>query len=241
MVGERSYRIRMPADATGPVGAILFVHGHGGHASEIMGDEELAAAVTGLGLALIAPQSAGVGWTMRRTAERPASDALVEPAFMDRVLADAASRFPIDRRRVMASGMSAGGMLVWYLACYRRDAYAGFAPVAGTFWSVMPEDCGPPPDWMRHIHGTRDPTVPLEGRVLRGGARQGDVFAAMAMFAAAGGFGPARRETMDGQDCTHRENAAGGVLELCLHDGGHDYRVPDIVSAWRALAAYRGW
>jgi polyhydroxybutyrate depolymerase len=241
LVGERSYRIRMPAEAAGPVGAILFLHGHRGHAADIMGDEALAAAVSGLGLALIAPQSAGPGWTMRRRAAQPAADAEVEPDYLDRVLADAAARFPLDRGRVMASGMSAGGMMVWYLACHRPAAYAGFAPVAGTFWREMPHDCRPPPRWLRHIHGRQDPTVPLEGRVLRDGIRQGDVFEAVAMFAAAGGFGPPRETVVDAQDCALRRNAAGDALELCLHDGAHDYRVADIVSAWRALAAFRGW
>lgn len=241
VVDGRTYRIRMPEHPAGRVGAILFIHGHGGHASDIMEDEELAQAVSGLGLALIAPQSAGVGWTMRRIASRPPSDDLVEPAFMDRVMEDAAARFPIDRSHVMASGMSAGGMVVWYLACYRRDAYAGFAPIAGTFWSVMPDDCGAPPAWLRHIHGRQDPTVPLHGRMLRGGAKQGDVFEAIAMFASAGGFGLPRQAVIDGQDCELRGNARGDVLELCLHDGAHDYRVSDIVSAWRGLAAYRGW
>ncbi|MGG5820668.1 alpha/beta hydrolase family esterase [Falsiroseomonas sp. HW251] len=242
VLGERTYRIRMPDHATGPVGAIVFAHGAGGKASDIMEDEELAQAVSGLGLALIAPQAApGRSWRMRRTEAQPPGETMIEIEYLDRMMADAASRFPIDRSRVMMSGMSAGGMLTWYVACYRRDAYAGFAPIAGTFWTMMPTDCGAPPSWMRHIHGRQDQTVPLAGRTGRGGARQGNVHEAMAMLASAGGFGPPRQAVVDGQDCEIRGNGPGQVLELCLHDGGHDYRVADIVSAWRALAAYRGW
>lgn len=241
LVGERSYRIRMPAAAPGRVGAILFLHGHGGQAADIMGDAELAAAVSGLGLALIAPQSSGIGWRMRRRDSDPAADALFEVEALDRVMDDVVARFAVDRGRVMASGMSAGGMMVWSLACHRAAAYAGFAPIAGTFWSAMPRDCGAPPDWMRHIHGTRDATVPLEGRALRGGAVQGNVFAAIAMFAAAGGYAPPRQAVLDAQDCEIRGNARGAELALCLHEGGHDYRVADIVSAWRGLAAHRGF
>ncbi len=238
----RTYRIRLPEVAAGArVGAILFLHGHGGKAQEIMDDRELAAAVSGLGLALIAPQSAGFGWTMRRGAGEPAADALVEPAYMDRVMADVVARFPVDRGRVMASGMSAGGMVVWYLACHRPEAYAGFAPIAGTFWRPMPGDCRPPPAWLRHIHGTRDMVVPLAGRTVRPQTVQGDVFEAVAMFAAAGRFAEARRAMVDGQDCTIRDNPEGRRLALCLHDGAHDYRVGDIVSAWRELAARRGF
>jgi len=179
---------------------------------------------------------------MRRTLADPAGDALVEPAYVDRMMADVVARFPVDRDRVMASGMSAGGMLVWYLACYQPDNFAGFAPVSGTFWHALPADCRPPPAWLRHIHGTRDPVVPLEGRFLRGGTiRHGNVFQAVAMFAAAAHFGPPRRETQEGLDCTIRDNPEGRRLMLCLHDGEHDYRVPDIVSAWRELAAARGF
>ena len=69
--------------------------------------------------------------------------------------------------------------------CLRtEEAFAGFAPVSGTFWRPVPARCaGPAPVF--HIHGTADRVVPVEGRSLAGGRLvQGDVRDALEMMRA---------------------------------------------------------
>ncbi|HEV7266130.1 MAG TPA: hypothetical protein VGN83_14595 [Falsiroseomonas sp.] len=238
VVGQRGYRIRLPdgASGTGGIGAILFAHGHGGTAAEIMADDELGRAAAALGVALIALQASPPGWALPGSPSVPTERRVDELAYVDGVVADAARRFAIMPQRIMVSGMSAGAMLVWNLACERGQYFAGFAPIAGTFWAPLPADCPSLPAILLHVHGTADHVVPLEGRAIRQ-SRQGSVFSAIALFARLGGHGPARQVRMDALNCALQRNAAGAELALCLHEGGHDYRVRDIVTAWRAIAS----
>jgi polyhydroxybutyrate depolymerase len=241
MIGDRSYRIRMPdgPPGGGRIGAILLAHGHRDTAANVMTEGEVTAAVAGLGVALIAPQSVGPGWNLpgQPGGPRPGID---EMGYFDALVADVTRRFPIDPARIMASGFSAGGMLVWNLACQRAGLFAGFAPVAGTFWTPAPQTCPTGPATILHAHGTEDPTVPLRGRAIRD-AMQGDVFAVVRRYGAWGGFGAAVETRAAGLACARRTNPQGQVLELCLHPGGHDLRAEDLRRAWRELAAIRGW
>lgn len=241
MLGARSYRIRLPplpADGA-RIGAILLAHGYRDTAANMMADAEVADAVIGLGVALITPQSDGLSWNLpgQPGGPRPGID---DMDFIGAVIADATTRFPIDPRRIMASGFSAGGMLVWNLACQRAGLFAGFAPVSGTFWNPLPESCPTGPATILHAHGTEDPTVPLHGRAIRD-TSQGDVFEVFRRYAAWGRFGAAAETHAPGLDCTRRTNPQGRVLELCLHPGGHDLRPADLQRAWRELATINGW
>ncbi|MEO3470352.1 PHB depolymerase family esterase [Roseomonas sp. CAU 1739] len=241
LVGSRSYRIRLPPlpPDGARVGAILLAHGYRDTAANIMADADIAAAVSALGLALIAPQSDGPRWNLpgQPGGPRPGID---EMAAMDRLVADVIARFPVNPARIMASGFSAGGMLAWNLACRRADLFAGFAPLSGTFWNPLPEDCPSGPATVLHTHGTEDPTVPLHGRAIRD-TSQGDVFEVIRRYATWGGFGAPVERRAEGPDCSRRTNPAGRVLQLCLRPGGHDLRAIDLVRAWRDLAAIQGW
>ncbi len=241
-IGARTYRIRLPAlPADGArVGAILVAHGYRDTAANIMAHEELGRAVSGLGLALIAPQSVREDWSLPGAPSGGDRRPVDEIADMARLLADVQERFPVDRTRIMASGMSAGGMLVWNLACRAADMFAGFAPVSGTFWEPLPQTCPTGPATILHSHGTDDPIVPIGGRAVRD-TRQGDVLEVMRRYAAFGRFGPAVATRATGLECTSRSNPEGRVLELCLHPGGHELRSEDVVRSWRRLAALNGW
>jgi len=232
-IGERHYRIRMPAghDGKTPVPVLLFAHGYTATPAAVMANAGLARTIDGLGAALIAPKSAYKGWALAnapRAATRPAVD---EPAFIDAVLADAASRFSLDLGRVVASGFSSGGMMAWTLACQGGDRYAGFIPIAGTFWAPVPSDCPARPASLVHLHGDADQTVPLDGRAIAD-TRQGRVADALSLFARHGGFGLPEPVRNGHLRCQKRTNAAGQVLAFCLYPGGHGFAPEDIPYAW---------
>jgi polyhydroxybutyrate depolymerase len=134
----------------------------------------------------------------------------------------------------MATGFSSGGMLVWNLACARSARFAGFAPVAGTFWLKPPETCETPVASIVHIHGDADKTVPLEGRAI-GQTKQGEVDEALAMYGAFGGFGAAEDAMRDDLRCRVQFNDAGDLLEFCLFEGGHSFRTEFVGFAWDRL------
>ena len=233
-LGERTYRIRMPAGHNGSnsVGAIMYMHGYRGTAAGIMRNTAFGEAVSDLGLALVAPKSLGNDWSIPNAPREYTDDF----AFFDRLLEDITTRFGIDPKRVMATGFSAGGMMVWNLACQRGESFAGFAPIAGTFWAPIPESCPSPPVHLLHTHGTDDKIVPLRGRPIQE-THQGDVYKALSLFREAGNFGGAKAYEASDLKCERRLNPEGRALELCLHSGGHSFKSDYVVRAWRELEA----
>ena len=122
------------------------------------------------------------------------------------------------------SGFSRGGSMVWDVACKAPDLARAFAPVAGAFWDDLPQSCASPVD-LFHTHGWLDRTVPLEGRVLGGGAlTQGDVWASLFILRATNGCSNRQPETgsaTGGVWLREWSDCSAGRLDLMLHGGGH--------------------
>ena len=59
-----------------------------------------------------------------------------EGAFARAVLDDLAQRYAVDRKRVLMTGFSRGGSMVWDIACHDPAGFAAFAPAAGAFWRL---------------------------------------------------------------------------------------------------------
>jgi len=224
-VGNRFYRIAMPAghDGETPVGALVWAHGYRGTAAGMMNNRSVRRMVSDAGLALIAAQGVNGSWDLPygpRTFDSTGAD---EFAYFDAVLNDAMRRFPIDRRRIIASGFSAGGMMVWNLACSHPESFAGFIPMSGTFWLTPPQSCAAPVSSIVHIHGDADTTVPLKGRAI-GETKQGEVADALGMYAKFGEFSADETTKTGKLTCQNQINATGEILEFCLFPGGHSFR-----------------
>jgi polyhydroxybutyrate depolymerase len=237
-VASGSYRILLPPEAKPgrQGGAIVFFHGYQGTAAEVIADPALVAVARRLGVALIAPEGLGRSWSFPGSPARNRD----EFTFVAEMLDDIARRFPVDPHRLMASGFSQGGSMVWYLACRMPTRFAAFAPIAGAFWEPLPESCAGPRPKLIHVHGTSDSTVPLAGRALRQGYRQGDVFKSFAILAPGGctaGWADAAREAVAGGTALTCRLASGcggeARLELCLHGGGHVADAAWVERAWR--------
>ena len=231
LVGERTYRIRMPEghDGKTKVGAIFFMHGWRGSAAAVMRNKVLGKTVSDMGLALIAPKSRHEDWALPGS---PSGEKPVEIEFFDALTKDVEARFPIDTSRMMASGFSAGGMMVWNLVCDRPDMFAGYAPISGTFWEPMPKTCKGNNVNLVHTHGKKDTMVPLTGRVIAD-TKQGNVFTALEMYASKGRYDNERQFSDGDLECTEQHDAKGKLLEFCLHPRGHDMRVSYVVRAWK--------
>lgn len=238
VIGDRHYRIALPDgyEEVAPVGAIVFAHGYRGSAQGVMRNKSLRQMVSDMGLALIAVKSLDEDWVLPNAPSHLDSDGAEEFAYFEGVLADASGRFAMDRDRIMMTGFSAGGMMVWNLACARPDLFAGFAPIAGTFWKEPPAKCEMPVASIVHIHGTEDRMVPLAGRPI-GPTKQGDVAEALAMYREFGEFGDAETVQVNDMNCQRRANDAGDVLEFCTFPGGHSFRSDFLSYAWGRLEA----
>jgi len=233
---NRHYRIRMPEghDGESRIGAIVYAHGYRGSAKGMMRNKSMAKLATEMGVALIATKSFSDDWRLPGVPRNTDADGNLEFNYYDEVIQDVVRRFPIDRNKLMATGFSAGGMMVWNLICHRSELFAGFAPMSGTFWEPEPATCDTPPTSVVHIHGDADPVVPLLGRPIAD-THQGQVPDVLAMYAKYGEYQDTGREILGKLECQNSQNAAGEILNFCLFAGGHSFRSEYVKQAWEIL------
>jgi len=233
-LGDRSYRIHLPAghDGSTPIGALIFAHGYKGSAAGTMGNRSLRGMADRLGIALVAPNAKGDDWLLPNAPSGKISSPDTALAYFDALRDDIVANHAIDPDRMIMTGFSAGGMVTWTLACHRPADYAGFIPVAGTFWAPSPDTCMTPPANIVHIHGTSDRIVPLAGRPI-GDTHQGDVDTVLAMYRKAGGHtatgAPALHDDLACQEWTAPNYSR---LLKCLHPGAHRFRTGWLAAAW---------
>ena len=205
-IGSRSYRAQPPAgwDGASPLPVLLHFHGWGRQGRNVIRNTRIATAAAENGLLLIAPDGINKSWNFWGESTRDAD-------FVDRVLSDAARRWPIDRERVYVSGFSYGGAMAWRLACLRGDAFAGYLPIAGGLWRQSDVQCTGPVR-LAHVHGLDDtvyglpigPFDEIEDGVL--------LWRRMNQVSE-----PPERFAHERYDCrVWREG-----LTLCTHEGGH--------------------
>jgi polyhydroxybutyrate depolymerase len=235
-LGDRRYYIQMPPDHDGKtaVPALVFLHGYQGSGLGSLRWKALRAAAADLGAALIVPEGVDGSWMLDNTPGDPSGDQSDELAYFDAMKTDATRRFAVDPDRMVVVGASAGGMAAWTLACHRSASFAGFVPMAGTFWAPVPPTCNGPVASVVHIHGDADTTVPLEGRAI-GPAHQGSVPQTLAMYRAYGRFGAASQDAFGDLSCEMRANAEGAVLDFCQFSGGHSFSPRHMIVAWKIL------
>ncbi len=235
------YAIKMPDKETAkPMPALLYFHGAGGSGPGAMKNTGMINAFLKRGYAVIAPSGLkrpnsrfGPGWSFLPFREKQRD----ELAFAREIISDAAKNHNIDASRILMSGFSIGGSLVWYLACQAPDVASAYAPVAGAFWRPHPvsADCKGPVR-MLHTHGWRDGTVPLEGRPLGGGRiYQGDVFEGLRIMREVNGCDQLRGDTFNTKGKFWRRQwtkcTKGTALEFALHTGGHS-----VPKGWSEMA-----
>lgn len=231
-----TYHVVLPPGATGPVRAIMLLHGYGGEGVGTIRNKAMVNLMLGRGYAVIAPDGQarvdGDGRTWDFHPDRPATRD--ETAFLIAVADDAAARHGIRRDQMLLAGFSIGGSMASYVACAKPTAFAAYAPVAGSFWRPHPTGCEGPVRLL-HTHGTADATVPLLGREIMPSLVQGNVFEAMAIWRATDGCAsvePDATDTLGIYTIQHWTDCQPGArLDFALHDGGHS-----IPKGWASMA-----
>ena len=214
-----------------PKGAIFFLHGYKGKAVNEIRQKGFRRIADELGVVFVTVQGVDGTWSFP-TAPRHLRD---EFSFFDRVLEDVSARFHVDRDRTLLTGFSSGAFMTWYLACNNPDRFSGYLAIAGAFWQPLPDHCAKAPLYLFHVHGMADQVVPLGGRPLGDGKWiQGDVFESFDILLRQAGLQSSEAREFDtGLLSCERWTPKRGLLELCLHEGGHSVR-----SEWiRALTA----
>ncbi len=239
-VSGGTYALAVPSgwDGRRPLPLVVFFHGLGESPALVLSRADMIGLVEKEGIILAVPAGLEARWYVRPGGPRPRDDL----AFAAAVVEDVMAHHPVDPTRVVASGFSAGAFLTWTLACDRPGRFTGFLPIAGGLWHPVPEGpCPGGPVAIRHVHGRADRTVPLAGRALSGGVRQGDMRASLATALVTNQCAavPEVAET-EVETCTTWRGCRGGALSFCTHPGGHDMDGRFIAEGLAWLAGLKG-
>jgi polyhydroxybutyrate depolymerase len=194
---SRGYALRVPEAGAGPRPLVVLLHGRYQGPLTILQQTGLGPLAGARGFALVAPAAVGGGWNAGTCCSTGVEQRVPDVDFLDRVVADAATRTPVDRSRVFVTGFSNGAMMAYRYGCERSATVAGVAPVAGAhtatadFADVGPFRCRPSrPVPLLHVHGALDSTVPYGGGVVAGSlSRSAPVRAGVQSYANAAGCG----------------------------------------------------
>lgn len=220
-VATGSYHIAVPEGVETP-GIFVFLHGSGGRGSSGVANTGFVERVGTRGYALLTPSGAGRDWSV--------NDGLSDDterddvAFLNSVIDDAVTRFGLDRDRVILTGFSRGGSMVWDVACAAPGTAAAYAASAGGFWEPMVPSCEGTVH-LHHSHGFKDPMVPFEGRQgeWRGNAfHQGNIAKGIDVWRSTMGCTGRADDTEVAEMWVKRwPDCGGGSITLRLWDGGH--------------------
>ncbi len=160
---SRSYRLHVPStwDRARPLPLLFVFHGAGSNADDIERGTGFDALADASPMLVVYPQGAGARFDVDPPPGRVSTDVLL----VDALLARLRARFPLDERRVFASGFSNGAAFCYRLAAERPALVAAIAPVAGYLPSLSTAPASTPVPLL-HVHGTADRRVappPLEG------------------------------------------------------------------------------
>ena len=169
----RSYLLHVPPRGEVALPLVLALHGAGDTPAGFAAETQLAKAGDHFGMMVAFPS--GIARNGRETfnAQLCCGAALTEQSddigFIGAVIEDVASHHLLDRRRIYATGMSNGGMLVYQLAARHPEWFTAIAPVSATIGG-MTRDGGSyiipvprEPVSVMIIHGMRDGYVLYQG------------------------------------------------------------------------------
>jgi polyhydroxybutyrate depolymerase len=237
-LGERSYRLYVPAGLSGPAPLLVMLHGGFGSAAQAQrayGWDGLADAAK---VVIAYPDGVGRAWnTGGDCCGRPARNGVDDVGFIASVVADVGRNLPIDPARTYATGISNGGMMAYSLAC-QTELFAAIGPVAATQLDPCP---APRPTSVLHIHGTGDQMVRYDGSPGVGVARiDGPSVAELnAFWRNVDQCGAPIDDTSGVVRTSTAECADGRAVELITVDGGeHEWPAFATDALWRFFAAH---
>lgn len=167
---ERSYLAYIPQKVmqSNQWPLVLAFHGGGVNAASMVEFSGLSQKADDAGFAVVYPNGSGRDkrfrtWNGGNCCGYAKKYNVNDVGFVDTLLNELAREWPIDQRRVYATGMSNGGVMCYQLANRLADRIAAIAPVAGVSGeeSIAPSRGVP----ICHFHGTADDFVRWEGGV----------------------------------------------------------------------------
>ncbi len=254
---QRQYLVHLPRglDLTVPAPVLLAFHGGGGNMRFQADDSNygLISKSDAAGFIAVFPNGysrlpGGIlaTWNAGLCCAAARDRDIDDVGFARAVVADVQRRFKVDARRIYATGMSNGGMLVHRLACEAADVFAAVAAVAGTDNTRSCQPVRPIPVLI--IHARDDDHVLFDGGAGPGAFRdtaQVTAFTSVPETAARwrlrnGCSSPPRRVLeREGAWCERSEGCRdGAAVQVCVTaSGGHAWPGAGRVRARKAPAS----
>ncbi|GAC1633149.1 MAG: hypothetical protein NVS9B10_28250 [Nevskia sp.] len=176
----RTYSLHVPSSVAGrrdPLALVVALHGGGGNGDaneqqtgfNALADREgfIVVHPDGTGPARLLLNAFGKGrlytWNAGSCCGYAVEHGIDDVAYLRALVKTLQQRYPIDPRRIYATGLSNGGMMSYRLACEASDVFAAIGVVSGAQTSA---GCQPAqPVSVIHFHGTADQNVPLAGGI----------------------------------------------------------------------------
>lgn len=138
---------------------VIVLHYRGGNAEDMAALTRVGWLARDFGAWVVLPEGVRGRWN-----NDPGADTGVDDVgFLARLMDSAASRFPIDKKRIYLVGYSSGGFMATRFACERPYRIAAVAAVAWSFTKAMNQACQPSAGTpIAMINGTQDTRVKYE-------------------------------------------------------------------------------
>jgi len=166
---ERAYLAHLPtAIGNSPLPLVIVLHGGGGNAESAARMTQMSPLADKENFIVVYPDGTGrlddklLTWNSGNCCGYALDNHADDVGFIRALIEKLARNYPIDARRVYATGISNGGMMSYRLACELSDKLAAIAPVAG----ALNVECKPTQSVsIIAFHGTNDQNVPYNGGV----------------------------------------------------------------------------
>lgn len=160
----RSYRFHSPATIVGERPLILNLHGFTSNALQQEFYSGFNAVADTAGLFVVYPEGTSINGLTFWDVDYPGTPEVEDVKFLSVLIDTLTRRYPVDRSRVYATGMSNGGYMAHLLGIRLNNKIAAVASVTGTmtrdaYAGAMPGRAVP----AMQIHGTADGTVNYNG------------------------------------------------------------------------------
>jgi len=188
---SRTYTLALPpqyyeTDTT--FALVIGLHGTGGSAAQFERDYGLTAKANREGFIAVYPEGVrsdgplGIRtWNAGECCDYAMQHSIDDVKFISTLIDELIAKYKINPRRIYATGMSNGAMMVYRLACDIPHKLAAIAPVSGT---LMANTCNPSRAIpIIHIHSALDTKVPAAGGIGLAGYYFHPVDSALNVFA----------------------------------------------------------
>ena len=168
----RTFRLYVPQEQKAHMPLVLVLHGGGGGggAMEWLTKEGFNRIADRDGVIIAYPDGIKHHWNDGRfdPHARSGDESIDDLGFLRELPKEISASFPVDPKRVYATGISNGGLMSYRLACDAADIFAAVAPVAANMSEALATRCKPSkPVSMAIFNGTDDPIMPWKGGPIK--------------------------------------------------------------------------